>query len=483
MKLANTIFLFSILFLMNCKKYGDYQFLPLALKSDISPYLVWTNSAESLAFASNDDYNLNQYGLVTGSTLKLLAENWSTSKPFGITGKLVVLQIQAGTTSSGKYFPTNTNTGVYSYLVEYNSTTQTSTIFGQSRSNGITTTETMVPQGSVVDAFLKTYGIHPGKDLIVLASDTSTSSNLWNSLRAFYALRYWGLDKKNLAVLNGSIDQLSNLGEITTTNTRNTSVNQTNALLKTLLSDNTILQATLGDVIHNVLLGKSTFEKVSTYPSNGVVFLDARASTEFSPSAPGQTNGPSGKTCVNGTSCKTAFDGNIKGSVNLPWGNLVKDSANNDFRFKTKSEISTILQSVGITGNKQVITYCRTAVRAMVTFFATHAIVGYPTRVYDGSWIEWSAFAFDENDPQIWSNLRANSSWRTDKSSLTSNLTLATDSGSVSKYSYDTTQNFSKSSNAIVDEDRLYIRGQSTSSSGSSSGGTTSGGGGNACGG
>jgi 3-mercaptopyruvate sulfurtransferase SseA len=481
----NKLIYFFLILILNaqCKNYNEYQFLPLAWKSDISPFLVVTQSPESLAFSSKDDYNQNQFGLITGSTLKSLAENWGTTKPSGISGKLVILQIQSGTTSSGKYFPTNTSSGVYSYLVEYNSTTQVSTIFGQSRSNGVTTTETMVPQGSIVDTFLKTYGIHPGKDLIILASDTSTSSNLWNSLRAFYALRYWGLDKKNLGVLNGSIEQLSNLGEITTTTSKNTTVKQDNVGIKTLLSDQTILQATMGDVIHNVLGGTSTLEKVSTYPSSGVIFLDARNSSEFSPTSPGQTNGPTGKTCVNGSNCKAAFDGNIKGSVNLPWANLVKDSASNDFRFKSKAEIASSFQAVGVNGNKQVITYCRTAVRAMVTFFATHAILGYPTRVYDGSWIEWSAFAFDENDPQVWSNLRANSPWRTDKTSLTSNLTLATDSGSVSKYTYDTSQNFTKSSNSIIDEDRLYIRGQSSTTSSSSSGGTTSGGGGNACGG
>ncbi len=70
--------------------------------------------------------------------------------------------------------------------------------------------------------------------------------------------------------------------------------------------------------------------------------------------------------------------------------------------------------------------------------------------------------------------------WRTDRASLVDSLTYTTANGVVPTFSYPTTSQFSTNSNKIIDDDKSYIRGVSSSSG--NTGGAT-GGGGNACGG
>jgi|JI10StandDraft_1071094.scaffolds.fasta_scaffold19481_2 thiosulfate/3-mercaptopyruvate sulfurtransferase len=484
-KYLKFIFVFAeiaLIFLMaNCGKPPAYRFIPSLLKLQYKPPVIYkVNTADELAFASEDDYNNNQFGLITGKTLNTFAQNWDTKKPVAVTGKLVVIQVQTSATNSNRYIPANPSKGVYSYLLNYSITDQNS-IFAQTRNDAINSIETMVPEGKVVDAFLSAYGINPAADLIVFAMDTSSSANLWYALRGYYALRYWGIDKRNIAFLNGSIEQNVSLGEIFTVLNRNTEVKQESASIKGLLVDNTILQATLADVIHIVLNGNTSFEKVTSIPTGGILLLDARSATEFNPTNQnGQTLAPLGKSCAAGANCKAPIDGRIKGAVNLEWVNLLRDTASNDFRFKTKSEINSIFKTSGSDGNKQIIVYSRSGLRAMIPLFASISILGNGARVFDGSWIEWSSMAVDNN--QIWSNLIASSPWRTDKATLTDGLTYTSPATMIPIYTLPTTSQFGTNSNKIIDDDKNYIRGVG-SSGGSGGGGSSGGGGGNACGG
>ena len=61
----------------------------------------------------------------------------------------------------------------------------------------------MVPDGAAMDALLKKYNIDPQNDMIVAAMGTGSTGNAMAQGRIWYALRYWGVDKKNLAILNG----------------------------------------------------------------------------------------------------------------------------------------------------------------------------------------------------------------------------------------------------------------------------------------
>jgi 3-mercaptopyruvate sulfurtransferase SseA len=467
---------------ITCKNPPNYDFTPAFGKLAL-PLLIKVNTAEELASASNEDYNANRYGLITARTLDSLATNWDSQKPTGITGKLVVLQIDTASSPGTRYVPSSASRGVYTYYINYSSATETSTVFGQSRTNGVLETESIVPEGKVIDAFLGNYGINPTQDFIVVASDTSTQNNFLSSLRLVYALRYWGIDKKNVALLNGSVKQASDNGEIFTTSTRNTEIKQEFSSVKNNFTDSTILQATIADVIHIIQNGTTTFEKVSAIPANGVQFVDGRSAAEYTPANQnGITTPPTGKTCVAGTGCKVPFEGRIKNAINLEWSTLLIDTSSNDYRFKTKANIQSLFSNAGISGTKQIIAYCDRGIRSSVVLFAANSILGYASRLYDASWIEWSALAYDTNGDG-WSNLIASSPWRTDRTSRTDSLTLTATANTIVKYSFQTSTSFSTTANKAIDTDKDYIRGISSSGSSGSGGGSAAGGGGNACGG
>ena len=77
--------------------------------------------------------------------------------------------------------------------------------------------------------------------------------------------------------------------------------------------------------------------------------------------------------------------GHIPGAVNVPWGKAV----NEDGTFKSAEELKALYASVGVKGDKPVITYCRIGERSSHTWFALNKILGYKVKNYDGSWTEY----------------------------------------------------------------------------------------------
>jgi thiosulfate/3-mercaptopyruvate sulfurtransferase len=78
--------------------------------------------------------------------------------------------------------------------------------------------------------------------------------------------------------------------------------------------------------------------------------------------------------------------GHIPGAVNIPWAKAV----NEDGTFKSADELATLYQTVGITQDKEIITYCRIGERSSHTWFVLKHLLGYPNvKNYDGSWTEW----------------------------------------------------------------------------------------------
>jgi thiosulfate/3-mercaptopyruvate sulfurtransferase len=77
--------------------------------------------------------------------------------------------------------------------------------------------------------------------------------------------------------------------------------------------------------------------------------------------------------------------GHIPGAVNIPWGLNV----NADGTFKTTAELKALYADKGITGAKNIITYCRIGERSSLTWFVLSEILGYNVKNYDGSWTEY----------------------------------------------------------------------------------------------
>lgn len=80
--------------------------------------------------------------------------------------------------------------------------------------------------------------------------------------------------------------------------------------------------------------------------------------------------------------------GHIAGARNVPWGT----AANPDGTFKHADELRALYTAQGITGDKDVIAYCRIGERSSHTWFVLTYLLGYDkVRNYDGSWTEWGS--------------------------------------------------------------------------------------------
>jgi thiosulfate/3-mercaptopyruvate sulfurtransferase len=106
--------------------------------------------------------------------------------------------------------------------------------------------------------------------------------------------------------------------------------------------------------------------------------VDVRSPQEFS----GEVIAPPGMT-------ETAQrGGHVPGAVNVPWAKAV----NEDGTFKSASELADLYGGVGVTPDKDVVTYCRIGERSAHTWFVLQELLGFKNvRNYDGSWTEWGS--------------------------------------------------------------------------------------------
>jgi thiosulfate/3-mercaptopyruvate sulfurtransferase len=79
--------------------------------------------------------------------------------------------------------------------------------------------------------------------------------------------------------------------------------------------------------------------------------------------------------------------GHIPGAANVPWGRAVAE----DGTFKPADELAAIYRrEVGLTGDDEVVVYCRIGERSSHTWFVLRYLLGFDAvRNYDGSWTEW----------------------------------------------------------------------------------------------
>ena len=95
---------------------------------------------------------------------------------------------------------------------------------------------------------------------------------------------------------------------------------------------------------------------------------DARSSQEFS-----------------GERIISARGGHIPGAINLEWTELIDQNKN----LRIRDDAQQILDNVGLSCNKTIITHCQTHHRSSFTYMVAR-ILGYENIIgYDGSWSEW----------------------------------------------------------------------------------------------
>jgi len=80
--------------------------------------------------------------------------------------------------------------------------------------------------------------------------------------------------------------------------------------------------------------------------------------------------------------------GRIPGAASIPWAQTVRE----DGRFKSADELRELYAAKGVTGDKDIIAYCRIGERSSHSWFVLHELLGYQrVRNYDGSWTEWGS--------------------------------------------------------------------------------------------
>jgi len=78
--------------------------------------------------------------------------------------------------------------------------------------------------------------------------------------------------------------------------------------------------------------------------------------------------------------------GHIPGALSAPWAQAV----NEDGTFKGAEALRHLYGGKGVSGDKEVIAYCRIGERSSHTWFVLKYLLGFEkVRNYDGSWTEW----------------------------------------------------------------------------------------------
>ena len=79
--------------------------------------------------------------------------------------------------------------------------------------------------------------------------------------------------------------------------------------------------------------------------------------------------------------------GHIPGAVNLEWTQAI--DSNRNLRLRTDEELTALLTPLGITPDKEVITYCQTHHRSAHTYIMLKQLGFEKVKGYAGSWSEW----------------------------------------------------------------------------------------------
>jgi len=78
--------------------------------------------------------------------------------------------------------------------------------------------------------------------------------------------------------------------------------------------------------------------------------------------------------------------GHIPGAANVPWA----QASNEDGTFKSFDDLKKLYDAKGVTGDGEIVAYCRIGERSSHTWFVLKYLLGYnDVRNYDGSWTEW----------------------------------------------------------------------------------------------
>ncbi|HKJ88730.1 MAG TPA: rhodanese-like domain-containing protein, partial [Gammaproteobacteria bacterium] len=356
---------------------------------------------------NNDTYSDNTSGLITAGTLDSWMNNWSGNKPSGISGDLVILEVMDGGSydsstgdwKSGGIFFSDANSGVRTYVVGNGEVSET-------RNNGVMDTPAMVLSESSMNDLMTKYDVDPANDMVVVAMGKGGGFANMVMGRIWYALRYWGAPADHLAILNGGAQYHADQGTLTNTTTDPTSnlsghykadgSNNLPVPPKVALSSITAA-ADLPEANMQLMISYQGMLKAAKDQLSSNFIWDVRRADEFY----GWKNEGRGY----------AFEGHIRGAHWLPYSDLLVPDEG--WRYLDKAHLKSAMSDLGYKSGQTVITHCVTTYRAMVSGIAAGVVLGYPTRLYDGAWMQWAKMAYHQNKQGTY-NLPSDSPWRSD---------------------------------------------------------------------
>lgn len=382
------------------------------------------STLEELTDKSAPDYGDNEHGVISGGRLKNWIADWEEKRPSAIEGRLVILQIAPSSVTTAVHLTPHEEDGVFTYLVSADD-------FNVKRSNGVSSFETDIPDGVAADAWLRKYAIDPRRDLIVLTFEqqAGTQNSIIHSIgRAWVFLKYWGVPKEHIAILNGSLNWNATNYELETSlvgeQELSEAPNNGEVTVRHLGFDNTASTISLEEIIAILK------EQDGAPPRDEVRIVDARGGAEALGLKKATSTGRNLCSSYTGTApnakCSTPFEGRIKGAKSVPWTQFI-DTAVNGFRFLPYTTVKGIFdtQSGWDQDAEFTIQYCRTNQRSTVTGIVASVILGYPTRLYETSFIEWGHISAGPAESPNKNLVAPGFAFRTDLDSLTEHAVLA----------------------------------------------------------
>ena len=380
----------------------------------------------------------NETGLISANTLLSWVSDWQENKPSHIRGRLFILQFNSAVSGNTTLnWVKHDDVNVFTY--------NAFDCCGSSpvRNDGVSNDPVSIPTGAMMDAMLQKTGINPEKDMIVMVmGENDLSEKAYSKAsRLWYSFAYWGIDTDHLALMNGSAThQLhptinSNVAALSDVFTQNTSsyLNNGTSSVTDVRTDATIINSSMQDVM----------EIASLEDKTGYLIVDSRSAAEYNGLVGAKTEET---TCgADGLSqCFTAFDGRVRDAVNIDYKTTynyndqttdlnadgVVDIRDSSSTFKTLGELQRIYSDAGYRDGDLILAYCRTGTRVASNVFAQMQILGYPTTVYDGGWIQWGKMAFAE-DKNGQTMLDFSNPWRTDLPDYSESVTMNPDSSMV----------------------------------------------------
>ena len=408
-----------------------------------------------ISMKSSKDYNDNNHGVITESTLTKWLDNWKENRPDGVDGRLIVLQAGTVPFDQNRTFLPHNDKDVFVYGIPGGGACDPSYM----RHDGISNTPGAMVSGDRIDGNINFFQINPEKDFVVVAV-AKGSTSIREITRTWWSMIYWGWDLKKIAFLNGSV-------AYNYADKKDYLVAQPSAVpkkkhefqMRSLKTDRTALHIYMDEM-------KEIAKKED---KSGYFILDARGTDEYDGSKASKS---ASKTCgINhDKQCFTAFRGHIKGAVDFPYTDiLIMDDAKEDlnrdgkidkndasFKFKSPDALKSLYTQKGYKDGDTVIAYCRTGRKATLSALTSVTVLGYPYRMYDGSWMQWGMMANVE-DTNATTILPESSSIRTDTDtySVFYKYNDPIDVNPAFTYKIDTN---ATTSQKIKEEDKAYLK-------------------------